>query len=189
MTAVAKSSTAMAAVVASVEAVYAIFNNPAASAIMLAEQSAADAYAKAATTVVGPAVAKLAGQDPAVYTDMAKIAASQVAMAAVRASNTAMTALEASTTAYNALLASSLITRYNPANENTWRTDTVYSGSGILVRLVSFQASGNWYKLDGGAQVTLSGKDNKVVKAFNTKLEAYWVDYQEDARGVYYIKC
>ena len=120
---------------------------------------------------------------------MTAVAASQVAMAAVRASNTAMTALEASTTAYNALLASSLITRYNPANENTWRTDTVYSGSGILVRLVSFQASGNWYKLDGGAQVTLSGKDNKVVKAFNTKLEAYWVDYQEDARGVYYIKC
>ena len=110
-------------------------------------------------------------------------------MAAVRASNTAMTALAASDTAYTALKSSSLLTRYNPTDQNTWRTDTVYSGSGIFVRLVSFQESGNWYKLDGGAQTTLNSADSKVVKAFTKSLEVYWVDYQNSDRGVYYIKC
>ena len=116
----------MAAVVASVEAVYAIFNEPTASAIMLANDEAAAAYAAALSTVVGPAVARLAGLDPASYTDMTAIAADKTAMAAVAASATARNAVTSSTTAKNALGNSPLRTSVTSKN---WTTSyqTLYS--------------------------------------------------------------
>ena len=160
MTAVAASSTAMAAVIASPTALSAVVSS------------------KTAMTAVA-----------ASSTAMTVVAASSSTLAVIRASDTAMNALAASTTAYNALLASPLIVRFNPANENVWRYDTVYSGSGIFVRLVSCNASENYYRLDGGSQITLAAKDSKVVKAFNSSLHVRWVDYRESDCGVYYIPC
>ena len=180
MAAVIASSSALTAVVNSSVAMTAVAASQTAMAAVIASPTALNAVVSSSTAMAAVAKSSVA---------MNAVAASKTAMAAVRASSTAMNALAASTTAYNALLASPLIVRYNPTNANSWRDDTVYFGSGIFVRLVSYQASGNWYKLDGGAQTNLSAKDSKVVKAFNSSLVVYWVDYSESARGVYYIPC
>ena len=209
MSAVAASSTAMAAIFRSSTALQVVQNNASAWAI----------FSNASSVVMGKTVAELAGLNPSSYADMnaiassstamaaiianstalkavvsssaamSAVAASQTAMAAMRASTTAMNALANSTVAYNALLSSTLLVRFNPANQNAWRNDTVYAGSGIFVRLVSYNTASNWYKLDGGSAITLAAKDSKVVKAFQTSLQVYWVDYSESARGVYYIPC
>ena len=179
MSAVAASSTAMAAIFRSSTALQVVQNNASAWAI----------FSNASSVVMGKTVAELAGLNPSSYADMNAIASSSTAMAAMRASTTAMNALANSTVAYNALLSSTLLVRFNPANQNAWRNDTVYAGSGIFVRLVSYNTASNWYKLDGGSAITLAAKDSKVVKAFQTSLQVYWVDYSESARGVYYIPC
>ena len=206
MTAIQKSQTALSAIAASsmATAKYAAGAaglNPADYADMAAVASSSTAMtaiqksqtALSAIAASSMATAKYAagaaGLNPADYADMAAVASSSTAMAAVRASTTAMNALVNSTVAYNALLSSPLLVRFNPANQNAWRTDTVRTGSGIFVRLVSYNAGSNWYSIDGGNSITLTAKDSKVIKAFQTSLQVCWVDYNESARGVYYIPC
>ena len=151
--------------------------------------------------------ASAAGLDPADYDDMTELAASSTAMAAVAASQTAMTAvaasktalsacrasstamakLAASSTALTALAASSLVTKYNPTSGNAWTTGTV-NGSGIFIKVISFQANNNTVTIDSGSAQSISNNTN-YAKAFQSKLAVYYVPYSVSGYGIYYIPC
>ena len=96
MTAVAASSTAMAAIWNNATALQAVKNNTAAWAT----------FTGASSAVMGKTVAILAGLNPDSYANMTAVAASSTAMTAVAASSTAMAAVVASTTACQAIEAS-----------------------------------------------------------------------------------
>ena len=94
MSAVAASSTAMAAIFRSDAALQAIAKNATAQA----------AVSNASSSVMAKTVAILANLDPNSYADMTAIASSSTAMAAVAASSTAMAAVAASSTAMTAVI-------------------------------------------------------------------------------------
>ena len=97
MTAVAASSTAMAA----------IFRSDAALQAIAKSATAQAAVSNASSSVMAKTVAILANLDPNSYADMTAIASSSTAMTAVAASSTAMAAVAASSTAMAAIAASS----------------------------------------------------------------------------------
>ncbi len=96
MTAVAASSTAMAAIFRSDAALQAI-----------AKSATAQAVSNASSSVMAKTVAILANLDPNSYADMTAIASSSTAMTAVAASSTAMTAVINNSVALNAVVTSS----------------------------------------------------------------------------------
>ena len=93
MTAVAASSTAMAA----------IFRSDAALQAIAKSATAQAAVSNASSSVMAKTVAILANLNPNSYADMTAIASSSTAMTAVAASSTAMTAVAASSTAMTAI--------------------------------------------------------------------------------------
>ena len=155
----------------------------------------------------GKVIATIAGLSCQDYADMAAVAASQTAMAAVaasstamaavaasktalsacRASSTAMAKLAASSTALTALAASSLVTKYNPTSGNAWTTGTV-NGSGIFIKVISYQADNNTVTIDSGSAQSISNNTN-YAKAFQSKLAVYYVPYSVSGYGIYYIPC
>ena len=197
MTAVAASQTAMAAVAASPVAVAAIWQSTVAIQVLQGNATAWATFTGASSQVMGKAVAILAGLNPNDYADMTAVAASSTAMAAVaasktalsacRASSTAMAKLAASSTALTALAASSLVTKYNPTNGNAWTTGTV-NGSGIFIKVISYQANNNTVTIDSGSAQSISNNTN-YAKAFQAKLAVYYVPYSVSGYGIYYIPC
>ena len=194
---VAASSTAMAAVAASPVAVAAIWQSTVAIQVLQGNATAWATFTGASSQVMGKAVAILAGLNPNDYADMTAVAASSTAMAAVaasktalsacRASSTAMAKLAASSTALTALAASSLVTKYNPTSGNAWTTGTV-NGSGIFIKVISFQANNNTVTIDSGSAQSISNNTN-YAKAFQSKLAVYYVPYSVSGYGIYYIPC
>lgn len=175
-----------------------------------AVQNNAEAWAiftSASSEVMGKTVAILAGLNPDSYADMTAVAASSTAMTAVaasstamaavaasktalsacRASSTAMAKLAASSTALSALAVSSLVTKYNPTSGNAWITGTV-NGSGIFIKVISYQANGNTVTIDSGSAQSISNNTN-YAKAFQSKLAVYYVPYSVSGYGIYYIPC
>ena len=120
-------------------------------------------------------------------TAMTAVAASKTALSACRASSTAMAKLAASSTALSALAASSLVTKYNPTSGNAWTTGTV-NGSGIFIKVISYQANGNTATIDSGSAQSISNNTN-YAKAFQSKLAVYYVPYSVSGYGIYYIPC
>ena len=116
ITAVAASSTAMAAVISSPTALSAVVASSTAMAAVAASSTAMTAVTASPTAMtaicassmaVAKYAASAAGLDPGDYDNMTELAASSTAMAAVAASSTAMTAVAASSTAMAAVAASS----------------------------------------------------------------------------------
>ena len=206
MTAVAASSTAMAAVIASSTALSAVVSSSTAMTAVTASSTAMAAI-EASSMAIAKYAASAAGLDPADYDDMTELAASSTAMAAVaasqtamaavaasktalsacRASSTAMAKLAASSTALTALAASSLVTKYNPTSGNAWTTGTV-NGSGIFIKVISYQADNNTVTIDSGSAQSISNNTN-YAKAFQSKLAVYYVPYSVSGYGIYYIPC
>ena len=118
---------------------------------------------------------------------MAAVAASKTALSACRTSSTAMAKLAASSTALSALAASSLVTKYNPTSGNAWTTGTV-NGSGIFIKVISYQANNNTVTIDSGSAQSISNSTN-YAKAFQSKLAVYYVPYSVSGYGIYYIPC
>ena len=187
----------MAAVTASPVAVAAIWQNTVAIQVLQGNSTAWATFTGASSQVMGKAVAILAGLNPDDYADMTAVAASSTAMAAVaasktalsacRASSTAMAKLAASSTALSALAASSLVTKYNPTSGNAWTTGTV-NGSGIFIKVISYQANNNTVTIDSGSAQSISNSTN-YAKAFQSKLAVYYVPYSVSGYGIYYIPC
>ena len=181
LSAVVSSSTAMAAVAASPVAVAAIWQSTVAIQVLQGNATAWATFTGASSQVMGKAVAILAGLNPNDYADMTAVAASSTAMTAVaasqtamaavaasktalsacRASSTAMAKLAASSTALTALAASSLVTKYNPTSGNAWTTGTV-NGSGIFIKVISFQANNNTVTIDSGSAQSISNNTNSA---------------------------
>ena len=168
MTELAASSTAMAAVAASQTAMAAVAASSTAMAAVIASSTALSAVVSSSTA-------------------MAAVAASKTALSACRASSTAMAKLAASSTALTALAASSLVTKYNPTNGNAWTTGTV-NGSGIFIKVISYQANNNTVTIDSGSAQSISNNTN-YAKAFQSKLAVYYVPYSVSGYGIYYIPC
>ncbi|WP_418997963.1 hypothetical protein [Agathobaculum sp.] len=97
MSAVAASSTAMAAIFRSSIALQVVQNNASAWAI----------FSNASSAVMGKTVAELAGLNPSGYADMNAIASSSTAMTAIISNATALNAVVSSSTARTAIAASS----------------------------------------------------------------------------------
>ena len=217
LSAVVSSSTAMTAVAASHVAVAAVWGSTAAVSAVKANTTAWATLTGTSSAVMGKAVAIIVGLDPAGYADMTAVAASSTAMTAVaasstamaavaasstamttvaasktalsacRASSTAMSAFTASSTALSALAASSLVTKYNPSSGNSWVTGTI-TGSGIFIKVISYQASGNTVTIDSGSAQSISNNTN-YAKAYQSKLAVYYVPYSVSGYGIYYIPC
>ena len=168
MTAVASSSTAMAAIEKS--------------------QVAKDAIAASDMATAKYAVGA-AGLKPADYANMAAVAASQTAMAAVAASSTARTAITNSATAKNALASSPLKTTVTKGNGNGWENRTIRNGMGYLISCYNANSGGEagstWYKLDG-AQTSQPAGTTNVGKFFTSSLAIYW---WSSTSSVTYIPC
>ena len=188
MTAVAASSTAMAAVIASSTALNAVVSSSTAMAAVAASQTAMAAVAASQTAMTAVAASSTAmAAVAASQTAMAAVAASKTALSACRASSTAMAKLAASSTALSALAASSLVTKYNPTSGNAWTTGTV-NGSGIFIKVISYQANNNTVTIDSGSAQSISNSTN-YAKAFQSKLAVYYVPYSVSGYGIYYIPC
>ena len=107
MTAIASSSTAMAAIIANATALNAVVSSSTAMAAIQKSQTALNAIA-ASSMATAKYAAGAAGLNPADYADMTAIASSSTAMTAVINSAAARTALTKSSTARTALKASPL---------------------------------------------------------------------------------
>ena len=196
MTAVAASSTAMAAVTASPTAMAAIATSSMATAKYAASAAGlnpADYDDMTELAASSTAMTAVIANDTALNavvassTAMTAVAASKTALSACRASSTAMAKLAASSTALSALAASSLVTKYNLTSGNTWTTGTV-NGSGIFIKVISYQANGNTATIDSGSAQSISNNTN-YAKAFQSKLAVYYVPYSVSGYGIYYILC
>ena len=118
MSAVAASSTAMAAVIGNSAALNAVVSSHTAMAAIFRSDAALQAIAKSATaqaavsnassSVMAKTVAILANLDPNSYADMTAIASSSTAMAAIASSSTAMAAIASSHTAMAAVINNSV---------------------------------------------------------------------------------
>ena len=209
MNAVAASETAMTAVIANTEAlnalvtsrvamnevassyvaVAAVYESAVAVEAVKANETAWATLTGASSPVMGKAVAKLAGLNPADYADMAAIASSSTAMAAVAASSTARTAITNSATAKNALASSPLKTTVTKGNGNGWENRTIRNGMGYLISCYNANSGGEagstWYKLDG-AQTSQPAGTTNVGKFFTSSLAIYW---WSSTSSVTYIPC
>ncbi len=104
---VVTSHVAMNAVASSYVAVAAVYESAVAVEAVKANETAWSTLTGASSAVMGKAAAKLAGLNPADYSDMDAIAASSTAMAAIASSSTAMAAIASSSTAMAAIASSS----------------------------------------------------------------------------------
>ena len=108
MAAVINNATALNAVVSSSTAMAAIFRSSTALQVVQNNASAWAIFSNASSAVMGKTVAELAGLNPSGYADMNAIASSSTAMAAVASSQTAMAAVINSEAARTALVSSSV---------------------------------------------------------------------------------
>ena len=170
MSAVAASSTAMAAVINNSTALNAVVSSSTAMAAIIANSTALNA-------VVSSSAA------------MSAVAASQTAMTAVASSNTARTAITNSATAKNALTSSPLKTTVTKGNGNDWENRTIRNGMGYLISCFNANSGGEagstWYKLDG-AQTSQPAGTTNVGKFFTSSLAIYW---WSSTSSVTYIPC
>ena len=172
LNAVVTSSTAMAAVAASSTAMAAIFRSDAALQAIAKSATAQAAVSNASSSVMAKTVAILANLDPNSYADMTAIASSSTAMAAVAASSTAMTAVGNSITAMSAISASStaLTELCNSplavtTNASTWgSSSTLLTGKRILVGFSQKQYSdGRNYSSTLGSKTAGSGSGDFTI--------------------------
>ena len=170
MTAVASSSTAMAAIIGNSTALNAVVSSSTAMAAIIANSTALNA-------VVSSSAA------------MSAVAASQTAMAAIASSSTARTAITNSATAKNALASSPLKTTVTKGNGNGWENRTIRNGMGYLISCYNANSGGEagstWYKLDG-AQTSQPAGTTNVGKFFTSSLAIYW---WSSTSSVTYIPC
>ena len=169
---VVTSHVAMNAVASSYVAVAAVYESAVAVEAVKANETAWATLTGATSAVIGKAVAKLAGLNPADYADMtavaasstamaaiianstalnavvsssaamSAVAASQTAMTAVASSNTARTAITNSATAKNALTSSPLKTTVTKGNVNGWENRTIRNGMGYLISCFNANSGG-----------------------------------------------
>ena len=147
MSAVAASSTAMAAVQNNASA-WAIFSN-------------------ASSAVMGKTVAELAGLNPSGYADMNAIASSSTAMTAIVASQTARKAIESSNTAISALSASSrVVTGYATIGTAYSKDCWIVSACCTTSNSSSYQYTiGNFYD-SPTTKTGMYGNTHKAVSRF-----------------------
>lgn len=162
MTAVAASSTAMAA----------IFRSDAALQAIAKSATAQAAVSNASSSVMAKTVAILANLDPNSYADMTAIASSSTAMTAIANNKTAITAVEASAVAKNALYNSPLKTSIsNIASTSSWTTRR--NGK---IWLISFRQT--WSSGNTSMQHRSTLKDGGTVSC--TASQSYNTDYRID---------
>ena len=190
MTAVASSSTAMAAIIGNSTALNAVVSSSTAMAAIIGNSTALNAVVSSSTAMAAiasssTAMAAIASSSTA----MAAIASSQTAMAAVASSNTARTAITNSATAKNALTSSPLKTTVTKGNGNGWENRTIRNGMGYLISCFNANSGGEagstWYKLDG-AQTSQPAGTTNVGKFFTSSLAIYW---WSSTSSVTYIPC
>ena len=131
MSAVAASSTAMAAIFRSSIALQVVQNNASAWAI----------FSNASSAVMGKTVAELAGLNPSGYADMNAIASSSTAMTAVINSEAARTALVSSSVARKALKASSLAVEMSLVSSDGQYWNSI--GTKTMRGLILYTKAGN----------------------------------------------
>ena len=189
MSAVAASSTAMAAIFRSDAALQAIAKNATAQA----------AVSNASSSVMAKTVAILANLDPNSYADMTAIASSSTAMAAVAASSTAMTAIAASSVSRNAIMGSNtaktalasspLKKTVTKSTSNNWENRTISTGKGWVINCYNANSGGEagstWYNLDG-TQYKNGAGTVAVNRFFISSFSIYW---WSSASSVTYIPC
>ena len=160
MTAVASSSTAMAAIIRNSTALNAVASSQTAMAAIIGNSTALNA-----------------------------VVSSSTAMAAVASSNTARTAITNSATAKNALASSPLKKTVTKGNGNSWENRTIRNGMGWLINCYNANSGGEagstWYKLDGVQTSQPAGTTN-VGKFFTSSLAIYW---WSSTSSVTYIPC
>ena len=162
MSAVAASSTAMAA----------IFRSDAALQAIAKSATAQAAVSNASSSVMAKTVAILANLDPNSYADMTAIASSSTAMTAIANNKTAITAVEASAVAKNALYNSPLKTSIsNIASTSSWTTRR--NGK---IWLISFRQT--WSSGNTSMQHRSTLKDGGTVSC--TASQSYNTDYRID---------
>ena len=162
MSAVAASSTAMAA----------IFRSDAALQAIAKSATAQAAVSNASSSVMAKTVAILANLDPNSYADMTAIASSSTAMAAIANNKTAITAVEASAVAKNALYNSPLKTSIsNIVSTSSWTTRR--NGK---IWLISFRQT--WSSGNTSMQHRSTLKDGGTVSC--TASQSYNTDYRID---------
>ena len=143
MTAVAASSTAMAAVIANSTALNAVVSSSTAMAAVIANSTALNAVVSSSAAMTAVAASQTAMTAVAAsQTAMTAVAASSTAMAAVAASTTAATAIEASSTAISALGNSPLKVTDSGGYGHTNSKRTVRSGRAFVIS-VKFGTSSN----------------------------------------------
>ena len=189
MSAVAASSTAMAAIFRSDAALQAIAKNATAQA----------AVSNASSSVMAKTVAILANLDPNSYADMTAIASSSTAMTAVAASSTAMTAIAASSVSRNAIMGSNtaktalasspLKKTVTKSTSNNWENRTISTGKGWVINCYNANSGGEagstWYNLDG-TQYKNGAGTVAVNRFFISSFSIYW---WSSASSVTYIPC
>ena len=190
MTAVASSSTAMAAIIGNATALNAVVSSQTAMAAIIGNATALNAVVSSQTAMAAVASSQTAMAAVASsQTAMAAVASSQTAMAAVASSSTARTAITNSVTAKNALASSPLKTTVTKGNGNGWETRTIRNGMGWLISCYNANSGGEagstWYKLDGVQTSQPAGTTN-VGKFFTTSLAIYW---WSSTSSVTYIPC
>ena len=104
---VVTSHVAMNAVASSYVAVAAVYESAVAVEAVKANETAWSTLTGASSAVMGKAAAKLAGLNPADYSDMDAIASSSTAMAAIIGNSTALNAVVSSSTAMTAIIGNS----------------------------------------------------------------------------------
>ena len=160
MTAVASSSTAMAAIIGNSTALNAVVSSSTAMAAIIGNSTALNA-----------------------------VVSSSTAMAAIASSSTARTAITNSATAKNALASSPLKTTVTKGNGNGWENRTIRNGMGYLISCYNANSGGEagstWYKLDG-AQTSQPAGTTNVGKFFTSSLAIYW---WSSISSVTYIPC
>ncbi len=118
-----------------------------------------------------------------------RLQSSSTAMTAVASSNTARTAITNSATAKNALASSPLKTTVTKGNGNGWENRTIRNGMGYLISCYNANSGGEagstWYKLDG-AQTSQPAGTTNVGKFFTSSLAIYW---WSSTSSVTYIPC
>ena len=179
MSAVAASSTAMAAIFRSDAALQAIAKNATAQA----------AVSNASSSVMAKTVAILANLDPNSYADMTAIASSSTAMTAIAASSVSRNAIMGSNTAKTALASSPLKKTVTKSTSNNWENRTISTGKGWVINCYNANSGGEagstWYNLDG-TQYKNGAGTVAVNRFFISSFSIYW---WSSASSVTYIPC
>ena len=162
MSAVAASSTAMAAIFRSSIALQVVQNNASAWAI----------FSNASSAVMGKTVAELAGLNPSGYADMNAIASSSTAMAAIIANSTALNAVVSSSAAMSAVAASQ--TAMTAIISNATALNAVVSSSTAMTAVINSEAARTALVSSSVARKALKASSLAVEMSLVSSDGQYW---------------